>query len=121
MNVQFIHEDKKPAYAVLPIAEYEALVRAAEDAEDVRAYDEGMAAIEAGEEMVPGEMVERMIAGESPVKVWREHRGLTQTQLAEKAGLSQAALSNIEAGSRPGVDAAVLISKALGLDVDDLF
>ena len=46
---------------------------------DVKAYDAAKARIAPGEdELNPLEIVERRVAGESPVKVWRECRGLTQ-------------------------------------------
>jgi hypothetical protein len=41
------------------------------------------------EELIPSEMVMRMVAGDSPVRVWREHRGLTMAALAERAGIAQ--------------------------------
>ena len=50
------------AAVVLDIEEYEALVEAAEDAEDVRAVDELREAIERGEEeMIPYEQARRKI------------------------------------------------------------
>jgi Zn-dependent peptidase ImmA (M78 family)/DNA-binding XRE family transcriptional regulator len=49
----------------------------------------------------------------------RETRGLSQVDLAAAIGMSQAAVSNLEAGSRPmKVDELVAITRALGEDVD---
>jgi len=44
--------------AVIPLAEYERLVEAAEDSADVRAYDEAKRRLAAGEdELIPAEFV----------------------------------------------------------------
>ena len=73
------------------------------------------------QERVPIEMVDRLIAGENPVKVWREHRGLSQRALAERTGLNFAYLSQIETGDRKGpVGTMKKLAKALGLELDDL-
>ena len=52
--------------------------------------------------------------------MFRDHRGLTQTQLAEAAGLKQSYVSQIEAGTRNGsVDALTRIAEALRVELDD--
>lgn len=103
--------------------EYDALVRIAEDAEDRAAIDRGRR----GESTyLPGEMVARILAGESAWRVWREHRGLTLEQLAAKAAehgatIGKAQLSHIETGrSKPSLDTAIAVAKALGIAVEDL-
>lgn len=107
---------------VISRAEFERLRGAAEDAADVRAYDRAKAALASGEEeLIPAEMLDRMLAGESPVKVWRQYRGLTQAALAAKADLSEGYLSQIETGKRDGtVQSFKRLAEALGLTVDDL-
>ena len=74
-----------------------------------------------GQERVPIELVDRLLAGENRVKVWREHRGLSQRALAERAGLNFAYLSQIETGVRQGPVATMKkLAAALGLEVSDL-
>ena len=77
-----------------------------EDAEmlaDVRAYDEAKARLERGDdELAPLENVERRIAGESTVKIWREFRGLTQEGLANAAKVSRSMIAAIESGRKKG-------------------
>lgn len=47
----------------------------------------------------------------------REGSGLTQVQIAEKAGISVAAYQRYEYGSRkPGVEIAIRIAEALGVE-----
>src|SRR5579859_1103180 len=51
---------------------------------------------------LPEDMLKRKHKGESPIKLWREHRGMTQEQLADSANLSKSFLSTIESGKRTG-------------------
>jgi DNA-binding XRE family transcriptional regulator len=73
------------------------------------------------QEKVPAEVVNRLIAGESPIKVWREYRGLSQRALAARAGLNFAYLSQIETGTRKGpTETMKKIAAALDLEFTDL-
>ena len=73
------------------------------------------------QETVPIEVVDRLVTRENPVKVWREHRGLSQRALAERTGLNFAYLSQIETGARKGpVRTMKKIAEALSLELDDL-
>lgn len=108
----------KPAFAVLPIAEYERLLEAADEAAGTRAFDAYKAT---RPETFPDDVADRLLNGEHPMKVFREYRGMTQAQLADAAGLKQAYVSQIEAGSRGGsVDVLKRIADALRVDLDDL-
>ncbi|MCJ8142175.1 helix-turn-helix domain-containing protein [Ancylobacter sp. A5.8] len=122
MNTQIITTPAGDRLVVLPEADYEALVAAAEDAADiatVRRFKERLASGE--EELVPAAIVDRLVAGENAIRVWREHRGLSASSLAEKAGIAQAFLSQIETGKRDGTVATLKkIADALSVTVDDL-
>ena len=73
------------------------------------------------QEAVPTELVDRLLAGENAVKVWREYRGLTQRALAARTGLNFAYLSQIETGARKGTTATMKkLAEALGIDLDDV-
>jgi DNA-binding XRE family transcriptional regulator len=66
-------------------------------------------------------LVNRLLDGESPVRIWREHRGLTLKRLSEEAGVPQGHLSEIETGKKPGsLDAMARIARALAVPLDDL-
>jgi len=121
-QIQIIERDGKPAWAVLPYDFYLRLAEEAEMLEDIRDYDAIKAAIERGEEeLIPGEVVNALLDGENPVKVWREFRGLTQQQLAEAAGISTPYLSQIETNKRAGTtEVLATIAKALKLTLDDI-
>jgi hypothetical protein len=101
-------------------ADYQALLEALEDAADVAALREAEAAVQHGEsELLPIEMVERLLAGEDPVRVWRTHRGMTAHELAKITKLSPS--SEIETGKKPGsFDAMARLARALGVAMEDL-
>lgn len=107
---------------VVPLEDYERLKEAAEDLEDLQAAADIQRKLASGEEeFVPAEFVERRIAGESLVRLWREHRGLSVKALAEKCGLTAAYLSQIETGAREGtIETMKKIAGALGVQIDDL-
>jgi ribosome-binding protein aMBF1 (putative translation factor) len=108
-------------------AEYAALMERLEDAEDAQTLASHRARVKKiGVDAVladglPMELVRRMIAGEHPVRIWREHRGLSGQQLATASGVSQPYISDIERRKKPGsVDALAKLAKALGVKIDDL-
>ena len=93
-----------------------------EDAADAAQLREAEARVDAGEdEYVPIAMTRRLMAGEVPVRVWREHRGLSARALADRAEISAAYLSQIETGKKPGsFDAMAKVARALGVEMEDL-
>jgi ribosome-binding protein aMBF1 (putative translation factor) len=103
-------------------ADYEALVRHAEDAADAMQIRAAEARVATGEdEYVPIELTKRLVAGEVPVRVWREHRGLSARALAARAGISPAYLSQIETAKKPGsFEAMAKLARALGVAMEDL-
>lgn len=117
MNAQIITTPNGERMVLLPEADYQRLVAAAEDAVDLAAVKDFRKALAAGEEeLLPDAMVARLLDGESPIRVWREHRGLSVTELAAKAGLSQPYLSQIEKGTRRA-SATLLEALAMALRV----
>ena len=95
-----------------------AVVEAAEDAEDAEAYRRAKADLEAGYDIVlPVEVSARCRKGESLLRAVRNWRGLTQAEVAEKAGLTQGYLSDLESGKREGAPATLRkIAEAMGID-----
>jgi predicted transcriptional regulator len=121
MTVQIICRDGQPEWAVLPYAEYEALVEAAEMLADLRTYDEAKARLADGEETIPAEVTFAILDGANPIAVWRKYLKLSQQQLAAEAGISQSYLSQLEAGKRNGTTAVLArLARALEVDLDNL-
>ena len=107
-------------YAVVPLAEYEALRNAVtEDAMDVAIVRRVLE--DPDQELVPFTLVKRIANGEHPVRVWREYRGMRAGELATVAGIASSYLSDIENGKKPGsVNAMKRIAMALDVTIDDL-
>ena len=56
------------------------------------------------------------------VKQYRKSARMTQSQLAERAGVSRQTISDIETGKHdPTISVALLLARALGVKVDNLF
>jgi len=106
----------------IPVEEYRHLRRAAEELVDLRAFDRAKDAMARGEdEQVPADVARRLIAGETPLRVWRDFRGLTQQALSLASGVNRVQIANIEAGTACGsVATLVKLADALGIAVDDL-
>jgi len=70
---------------------------------DVKAYDAAKARLDRGEEeLIPLEITERRLKGESVLRIWRKYRKLTQEQLAKKAKVSRALIAAIETERKAG-------------------
>lgn len=120
MSVQFIEIDGR-RMAVLPAAEYECLLEAVEDQEDIAAAERAEKRRAAGEEYLPVEMVERLLDGENALRVWRQYRQLSISRLAEMSGINRATISQLEnnkAYGRPATWRA--LADALRVTVDDI-
>src|SRR5208282_2381548 len=115
MRVETITRKGKE-FAVIPVAALQKLIKDAEMLADVKAYDAAKARLEDGEdELIPLEITERRLRGEPALRVWREHRGLTQEQLAQKAKVSRALVAAIETKRKSG---SVNTWKKLGAALD---
>lgn len=90
------------------------------DADDVSAlmrfakrYSKG------AEQTFPSEMVDRLLAGESGLRVWREHRGLTAAQLAAAVKITPAHVSKLESGNgNPSLAVLRRLAKVLDVELD---
>ena len=106
----------------IPLAEYQRLVELDEDAIDVAAANEVLAKLAAGtEELIPAAFADRIIDGESPLRVYRDYRGLTQVALSAASGVNRVQIAEIEARKKTGSVATLKkLATALKLDLDDL-
>ncbi|TDR93747.1 helix-turn-helix domain-containing protein [Enterovirga rhinocerotis] len=122
MNAQTIVTPSGERLVVLAEEDFRKLVEAAEDAEDQAAVSDFQRKLAAGdEELLPDTMVERILAGENRIRIWREHRGLSLTALSGAAGIGQGFLSQIESGQREGsLDTLRKVATVLRVSLDDL-
>jgi len=86
-NIQIITQEGRPAFVVIPFEEYMLTRRG-----DPRIPENGF---------IPNEVVKlNVIEGLNLVRAWREYLGLTQAEVAERMGITQAALSQMESGRK---------------------
>ncbi len=106
----------------IPRAEYDRLRAAAEDLADLQTHDRAMANLAAAEEeLIPAAFANRLLDGESPLRVYRDLRSLTQSALAERAGVNRVTVAEIETGRKQGSLATLrALANALNVTLDDL-
>jgi DNA-binding XRE family transcriptional regulator len=109
-------------FAVIPLEALHKLMDDAEMLADVKAYDAAKRRLKRGEdELIPFEITECRLAGESSVKIWREYRGLTQEELARRSEVSRAMIAAIETGRKKGgIDTLKRLAAALKVDLENL-
>jgi DNA-binding XRE family transcriptional regulator len=103
INIPFIEQEGKPIFAVIPYEEYLRLLPSREDT-------------------IPHEVVGFVVKKDmTHVKAWRTYLGLTQTEVAKRAGISQSALSQMErSDNTPRTATLEKLAKAMGLSMEQL-
>ena len=114
MSVQFIQSPAGEEMAVLPRAEYEALVEAAglddTEAADTALFKERMAELEAGiVQKLPAEVSAAMLRGDSLLTALRKWRDMTQMQVNFHTNIGQGYLSDLESGRRRGSEEVLVL------------
>ena len=98
------------------VSRFDALRELVEDREAATAFTRTR-----DQESVPDDVVGRLLDGENPMRVWRQHRGLSLRSLAERAGTSPSALSDIETAKSEGrLSLLQRIAGVLDIGLDDL-
>ena len=116
---QIIEQNGEPAFVVLPIADWQRLVEQLQDLED--ALDIETITNDPNRRTIPAAVVDRLLDDEHPLKVWREHRGLSRAELATMTGLTPGHIGHLETGRRHGTpDTLRHLATALDVTVDDL-
>ncbi|MBN8902270.1 MAG: helix-turn-helix transcriptional regulator [Rhodospirillales bacterium] len=107
--------------------DFSKLIEDLETAEDVaairtrRAHEREVGNSAARTDYLTGSEARRLLDGESPLKIWRQKRGLTQRALAEVARVAPSYIADIERGRKPGsVLALGRLARALRVDIPDL-
>jgi DNA-binding XRE family transcriptional regulator len=121
-KVQFITTTGGEELAILPKSEYERLaaLAAGEDAGVARIVRRARAALASGNEvLLPKAVVDRLAAGQNPIRVLREWRAMTQAELVASVGITQGYLSELETGKRKGpVALHQKIARMLGVPIE---
>jgi DNA-binding XRE family transcriptional regulator len=98
MKYDLLHIQGKP-YVLVPLHEYRALSG------------------EGADKKLPADVLDKLTARQQhPVKILREHRGMTQAELAKEAGISRPYLTEIETGKKDGsIRAMKALAEALSV------
>ena len=93
-----------------------------QDLIDARDAEAAMRAVAAGTlQTLSGGDVDAYLAAATPLAFWRKHRGFTQADMAQKTGVSQPYLAQLENGQREGsLSVYRRLARRLGLSVDEL-
>ena len=105
-TVQILRDKNgRPIFAVLPFAEYQALVHNKPKAEPG----------------IPIEVVDKALERDwSAARAWREHLNLTQTEVAQRMGITQGSYAQLEAKKTVRKSSRDKIAKALSIDESQL-
>ncbi|MCU1748729.1 helix-turn-helix domain-containing protein [Pseudomonas sp. 6D_7.1_Bac1] len=100
-DIQIINgPDGEPAFVVIPYQQY--------------------VAQHGDTELIPHQVVSRIVDGATPIRAWREHLNLTQEEVAKRMGISQPAFAQQEAVSKPRRATREKIAMAFGIRADQL-
>ncbi len=110
MRPQFIKTENGSELVILARKDFDDLLRRAKDNEDTgtaRIVARSNAALKAGREVeLPADVAEAIARGENALRVIREWRAMTQTELGErKTKIGQPTISALENGTRRGTTA----------------
>lgn len=102
-NIQILKDAKgKPAFVVIPYSEYLSLSKQ-------------------NAPTIPNAVVDKVINKDmTPIRAWREHLGLTQTEVAHRLGISQSAYAQQEAKEPVRKATREKIAQALGIAAEQL-
>lgn len=113
-KTQVIEQNGVPAFAVLPWNEYQMLVKQSTKPNNDTNQWWG--------DDTPHEVVVDVFTNQkSKIKAWREFLNLTQQEVADKAGIKQAALARIEnSDSKPRFDTLKKIANSMKITLSQI-
>jgi DNA-binding XRE family transcriptional regulator len=138
---KIVTRDGEPEEVILSYADWRRIVArvaeagddAGEDADDIvavaaaRAADADFAAKLAAERgspvetIVPLQVVKAKLEGAHPLKAWREHRGITQAELASRSAVARDLIAQIETKKKQGsVVTLDRLARALSIPIEAL-
>lgn len=118
---QIIKSPSGEEMVVLSKQDYDALMRAAneaaEDAADIAIYDARKSEFGEGKSF-PAELSMAILRGESRLKAIRKWRGLNQSEVAKRTGITQGFLSDLENRRRKAsLETAVKLAEILDVEI----
>lgn len=114
-------EMKGETYVLVPKAEFNTMAAALDDKLDARAARRALAELEGREADLLTTQDLARIKKQGPLRFWRDRRAMKAIELADKAGITQPYLSEIETGKKDGgLKVMAKIAAILGVSLDDL-
>ena len=115
-KIQTIYQNGVPAFVVVPFDDF---IR--EHPQEARELLTASPRIPEGDS-IPHEVVGKVVKYEQTcLRAWREYLGLTQAEVAERVGITQAALSQMETGGKKLRKATrEKLASALGINPEQL-
>lgn len=122
-QTQIIHQNGKPAFAVIPYEDFLAFTdfQKSSKTKPTKPTKTKKSAKIATETLIPHAVVASMaLENANVIKAWRQHFRLTQQQLADKMGISQSALAQLEANPTPKKATLKKFAEALDLSLEQV-
>lgn len=112
MHPTILEADGKPAFVVLPYDEY-LLLTGGKPVEKARVP---------ADDSVPHEVMRMQVKNDwSLIRAWREHLGITQTEMASRLGIRQPSYAAMEAlDAKPKKTTRERIAAALGVSLEQV-
>ena len=105
MPYPILSTNGQPSHVLVPIEEFDALMKkSVADGYTFVPLDVGMAVVE----------------GDSPLKAWRNHKRLTQEELAGRMSVTRSAYAQMERSEHPQKSTLEKAATALGIDFAQL-
>lgn len=109
INVQIITQNNLPAFAVIPFADYQRLIKQSEE----KKYDDNLT--------IPNDVVNMYFSEKcSLIKAWRIYLKKTQREVAEALGIGQSAFAQIEKSKKCQKATFSKVAVALGVEPGQL-
>ena len=105
MPYPILSTNGQPSHVLVPIAEFDALMKES---------------IADGHTFVPLDVGEAMLDGDTPLKAWRNHKRLTQEEMAERMGVTRSSYAQMEKSERPQKSTLEKAAAALGIALTQL-
>ncbi len=71
-------------------------------------------------DLIPNEVVGATVDGATAMRAWREHLRLTQAEVANRMGVTQAAYAQMEAAKRPRKATIARVAVAMGIHAEQM-
>ena len=120
IDVQFIEKGGQPEWAIIPYSDYQKLIQAYNHISDEALMLQALSR-NTKHELLPHNIVVKLINGGNPTRILRQYRGKTMDELAQETGITQSYLSQLESSKKQASQKVLkALAQSLQVDIDDL-